>query len=329
MRKKEYEYNYIFYNICDDYFEPIFADLLNYPFVKVFTRAFKANALVQKLFFLHWSAKLNSVMNLPFKKIWFKKMCCHKFDTDKPVCYVFLGGKYITQDTELFKFIKKLNPQNKCVVLYLDLVSKGKTNIDKVKQVSDMIITYDEGDAKLFDICYQDMDYYTPLIEVTTPDEFESDVYFLGYAKDRLDEIHDTYKYLSKNNLKCKFIVCGAKPEEQIGGDGLIYQTPISYLENLENIRKTKCILEIIQGKSIAPTLRLREAKTYKRKLITNNNNTEYLKSLSGDNLCVYDKVENIDIGFIRANINYKDFNNEYSSPTKLINYLEEALQNK
>ena len=309
---KNYKHNYVFYNIRDDYLAPIFADIENTSFVKIFAHAFKSNAFIQKIFFLHWSAKLNGIVNLPLKKIWFKKMCCHKFDDSKPVCYVFLGGKYITENERLFKYIKKLNPENKCVVLYTDLISKENIDINDIKKVSDMIITYDEQEAKIYDVDYLDMDYYTPLIPVTTPQEFENDVYFLGYAKDRLDEIHKVYKYFDENGLKCKFIICGTKPNDRITGEGLIYRKPITYLENLENVSKSKCILEIIQGKSVGPTLRLREAKTFKRKLITNNKNPEYLRVLSGNNLYVYEKVGDIDIDFIKTDVGYDGFGDEY-----------------
>lgn len=323
---KDYKYNYVFYNVFDDYFKPVFGSLSQYSFVKIFGRAFKANAFIQKLFFLHWSAKFNRIIRLPFKSIWFKKMCCHKFDSEKPICYVFLGGKYITQDPELFKYIKRLNPQNKCVMLCFDILSKNSWDVDKIKKYLDKIITYDFGESQKYDIDYLNMDYYTPIIDVTTPEKFENDVYFLGYAKDRLEEIHSTYNYFVENNIKCKFIVCGTKPEDRIVGDGLIYRNPISYVENLENVNKSKCILELIQGNTVAPTLRLREAKTYKRKLITNNLNPEYLDSLSQDCLCVFEKIDEINIDFVESRINYDAFSGEYSSPIKLIDYLEESF---
>ncbi len=323
---KETKYNYIFYNIFDDYFKPIFGSLSNFPFVKIFGRAFDANPVIEKLFFLHWSAKINKIIKLPFKKIWYKKMCCHKFEDDKPTCYVFLGGKYITQEPELFKYIKKLNPQNKCVVLYLDIASKSNIKIEEVKNVSDKIISYDANDASKLGIEYLDMNYYTPLIGVTTPETFENDVYFLGFAKDRLDEIHNTYNYLVKNNVKCNFIICGTEPQDRISGEGLHYRSPISYIENLNNVNSSKCVLEIIQGQSVAPTLRLREACTYKRKLITNNSNPEYLKSIHSDNICVFNDPLEIDIDFIKSNIKYEKFSNEYSSPIKLIEHLDETL---
>ncbi len=323
---KETKYNYIFYNIFDDYFKPIFGSLSDFPFVKIFGRAFNANPIIEKLFFLHWSAKINKIIKLPLKKIWFKKMCCHKFESEKAICYVFLGSKYVAEDKGFLNYIKKLNPNNKCVMLCFDLLQKTDIDITQLKENIEKIITYDLGESQKYGIDYLGMDYYTPLLDITTPNEFESDVYFLGFAKDRLAEIHNTYKYLTKNNIKCKFIICGTKPKERIDGEGLFYQEPISYMENLKNVCNTKCILEIIQGQSVAPTLRLREAKTYKRKLITNNPNEQYLNSLDESNLCVFKDIKEIDIGFVKSKINYDTFDDKYSSPIELIEYLEETL---
>ena len=323
---KDYKYNYIFYSIDSDFFKPVFGELSKFSFIKVFARAFDARPLIQKLFFLHWSAKLNKIIKLPFKSLWYKKMCCHKFEDNKPICYVFVGGKYVSEDEAFLKYIKNLNPNNKCVLLCLDLLQKTDINIEQLKESIDKIITYDLGEAEKFNIDYLNIDYYTPIIDVTTPEDFENDVYFLGYAKDRLANIHNTYNYLVKSNLKCKFIICGTKPEERITGEGLIYTSPISYIENLKNVNNSKCILELIQGNTVAPTLRLREAKTYKRKLITNNNNPEYFNSLDATNLCVFDEINKINIDFINSAINYDLYNDEYSSPIKLIEYLEEVL---
>lgn len=320
------KYNYVFFSVDSDFFAPIFSDLSRYEFVKVFKKAFESNALIQKLFFLHWSAKLNKIIKMPFKNLWYKKMCYHKFENDKPICYVFVGGKYIAEDDIFINYIKALNHNNKCVMLCLDILEKTDIDVGDLKKRIDKIITYDFSESQKYDIDYLDMDYYTPIVDVTTPTTFENDVYFLGYAKDRLNEIHSAYKFFTSNNIKCKFVICGTKSKDRIKGDGLIYSSPISYIENLKNVNSSRCILEIIQGNTVAPTLRLREAKTYKRKLITNNTNPEYLKSLTNDNLCVYQDVKNIDIDFIKSEIIYGAYDNDYSKPIKLIEYLEDVL---
>lgn len=323
---KENKYNYVFYNSIYDYNECIFGALKKYEYIKIFKHAFKSNSFIEKIFFLHWSRKINNIIKLPFKKIWYKKMCCHKFKEKKPCCFVFLEGKYITEDEGLFKFIKELNPDNKCVMLCFDLLTKRNFDVKKNKKFLDKIITYDFEESKLFNIDYLNMDYYVPISDVTEPQNFDNDVYFLGFAKDRLDYIHNAYKFFINNKLKCKFVICGVPKKYRLKGEGLYYSKPISYKENLENISNSKCILEIIQGKSVAPTLRLREAFAYKRKLITNNTNTEYYNYLTDDNLLVLSDENRMDINFVNSAINYDSFSDEYSTPITLIEYLEKNL---
>lgn len=323
------KYNYVFYNVSDPCYEPVLWPLEKLPFVRVYKNAFRSNAIVNKLLFLHWSARINKRIKLPLKKLWLKKILKQDFPENKPCCYVFLGGKYLTQEKSFYSYIKSLNPENKVVVLCGDLISKKNWDVPKVKSMCDMILTYDEGEAALYDINYFPWgDIYGAIEEITTPEEFENDVYFLGFAKDRLEEIHSAYKVFSHAGLKCKFIICGTQEKDRIAGEGLHYIPPISYRENLKNVNNSRCILEVIQGGSCAPTLRLREACTYKRKLITNNTNPVYREQLSGNNLFVYESAVDIDAEFVKTAVDYKGFIADAQSPEKLIEYFEKTLEN-
>ncbi len=323
----ETKYNYVFYNVSDACYEPVLWPLNKYPFIRVYKNAFNSNAFANKAFFLHWSAKLNRKVRLPFKKAWFKKITRQNFQNDKPCCYVFLGGKYLTEEKSLFNYIKSLNSENKVVILCGDLISKKKWDMDKVKSVSDMIVTYDKGEAEKYKVNYYPWgDVYDAIEDVTTPDMFENDVYFLGFAKDRLEEIHKTYKVLAEAGLRCKFIICGTQEKDRVEGEGLHYIPPISYRENLKNVNKSRCILEIIQGGSCAPTLRLREACTYKRKLITNNTNPVYGECLDSSNLLVFEDTERIDTAFAQTPIDYNGFGAGAESPLKFIEFFENNL---
>ena len=323
------KYNYIFLNISEPCYEPVLWPLDKYPFVKVFKYAFKAGALTNKLFFLHWSAKLNRKVKLPLKNLWFSKIAKHKFDTDKPCCYVFLGGKYISEEKKLYDYIKKLNPENKVVILCGDLIAKKNWDIDIVKSRCDILLTYDECESETYGAVYYPwMSFYGATKPVTTPDSFENDVYFVGFAKDRLPEIHQTYETLSKSGLKCKFIVCGTEEADRINGEGLCYSDPVSYDENIENIRNSRCVLEIIQGGSSAPTLRLSEAVTYKRKLITNNPNPFYREKLSNSNLFVYEHSSKIPADFATEPIDYDGFFAGEENPLEFIRFFEKTLSN-
>lgn len=321
------KYNYVFYNVGQDYLEPVFGVLNEYPNVKTYGLAIKSNRIVEKLFFLHWSAKINSKIKLPLKSIWFKKMFDVKFENDKPICYIFYGAKYINEHNGVYKYIKSLNPNNVCIAFYFDLISKRNVDIERLKDHTDYIVSYDKKESKMYGVYYYETVGYGPITEVTTPSVFDYDVYFLGFAKDRLEQIHSTYNYLVNNGLKCKFIICGTKEKDQIQGEGLYYQSPISYIENLTNVNNSKCILDIIQGGSTAPTLRIKEAQVYKRKVLTNNENILSENYYDGDNMSVFSKVENIDLDFLKSDIDYGSFNRRnYYNPYKLIEYFEELL---
>lgn len=317
------KYNYVFFKVTQDYAKPFFFPLRKHEFVRVYERAFEGNALLQKLFFLHWSNKINSKVKLPFKRLWFKKICKQDFHNDKPTCYIFNGGKYLREAPKLYDYIKKLNPDNKVAVYMMDLCSE-KT-INELRPCCDAIVTYDTGEAQKYGIyCFDDI-IYGAMGEVTEPEIFDWDVYFLGFAKDRLNRIHRAYRTLTNAGLRCNFIICGTKPEDRIEGEGLHYQNPISYAENLENVKKSRCILELMQGGSDAPTMRTEEAITYKRKLLTDHVSaaSQYYFNLSC--MRTFAEPEQIDTDFASAPIDYAAFDDRLDlSPDKLITFYED-----
>lgn len=320
---KETKYNYVFMNIATDYIAPCFMPLRKYKGVRVYEHAFESGRILQKLFFYHWSKKLNDIIKLPFKSLWFKRMCVQDFKNTKPVCYVFYSGKYIFEEKRLYQYIKTLNPDNKCIVYFGDLISKRDIDIVKMKKCCDEIITYDSGEAKVYGIRHFDSLGYGAIMDTVEKDDFVQDIYFLGYAKDRLEEIYTAYKNFSEKGFRCKFIICGVPKEKQWNVAGLIYSSPISYKENIQNVIDSKCILELIQGGSNAPTLRLMESLVYKRKLITNN--VELLRQPYYDqnNMRVITKADENCFEFLRKPINYITFDTGMLDPYHRIEFLE------
>lgn len=324
------KYNYIIYKVTQDYLKPLFVPLKKYDYVRVYDRAFDSGRFLQKLFFLHWSNKINSRIKLPFKRLWFKKMCRQSFNNDNPCCYIFNGGKYLYEAPQLYKYIKSLNPQNKVAVYFLDLIEKTAGSIECFRDCSDAIISYDKDNAKKHNIeCFDEITYGA-ITDVTEPTEFDWDVYFLGFAKDRLERIYNAYRVLTEAGLRCNFIICGTKPEDRIEGAGLHYQDPISYAENLENVKKSRCILELMQGGSNATTLRTQESITYKRKLLTDHLSVADQPYFNPAFMSLFAEPEQIDTSFAASPINYFAFDSAYDlSPHKLIDFLEDFWSEK
>jgi len=330
QEEKQTKYNYVFLNIAEDYIEPVFFPLDRCETIRVYRHAFSSGRLRQSLFFLHWSGKINRIVRLPLKKLWYRRITEHDFAEKRPCCYVFYSGKYIAEDPGLFDYIKRLNPENKCIILLGDTIEKKHWDIPEIKKRCDHILTYNPVEAEEYDLSLFTGVSYGPIMEVTTPDVFEDDVYFLGYAKNRLQTIFQVYDALTRKGLRCNFLLCGIKKADRVAGEGLHYIDPIPYRENISNIQKSKCILEIVQRGCDAATLRTEEAHVYRRKLLTNNQNLTGQTYYDPSHMLVFSNVEEIDESFLKSPIDYEAFDDSYDySPMKLIDFLEGLLEGK
>lgn len=270
--KQELHYNFVFFFAADDYWQAILGkELYECPNVHVYRGAFEGSGLLQKLFKVHWSYRLNSKVELPLKSVWFSKMLRHKFPQDLPLCIVYMGGNSIRYDGGFCNYVRRKLPDARQVILHNDIIAK-KCHYDYslIRNKVDLATTYDLGEAEKYGIHYFQETTYSKLVQEPEEVRFEQDVYFLGAAKDRLQTIYAVYRTLSGAGLKCKFQIAGVAPEQQIEGEGLEYITGISYAESLEHVIRSKCVLELTQGESCDITTRALEAIAYRRRLLTN-----------------------------------------------------------
>lgn len=325
-----FHYNYFFYGVDEDYIQALFGDLKKYPNVHFHPYgAGTRNPLIRTLFKIHWSAKLNSRVRLPFKRIWFRKMCSYDFKNDLPICYIFLGGQYIAGNSKLQNYIWARNPDNRIVIQYEDLIrKKNYKNFELVRASADYLVTYDADEAKDYHICLFDKQIYSPIQEPTQPSKFDYDVYFLGFAKDRLDLIHRIYRKLSADGLKCCFIICGTKPEDRIEADGIIYSQPIPYAKNISYLQKSRCVLELVQAGSDGFTLRTQESICYHRKLLTNHLSITKQSFYEPGYISTFSDETQIDTKFLTEPINESLFENAPDlSPDNYLTFLEQLLE--
>ena len=325
----ELKYNFVFFFANYDYWKAILGkELYESPHVHIYEGAFIGNSFLQMLFKAHWSYRINRKINLPFKWVWFRKMYIQKFDKKLPMCFVYMGGNSVYYDGGFTEYVRHQDSRNKQVILHNDLISK-KCDYDYsiIRQKVDLATTYDMSEAKKYNIHYFREDTYSKIIEPPKHIEYDTDVYFLGAAKDRLKEIISTYEKLTENGLKCKFLIAGVKNEEQHQAPGISYIKGISYEENIRNVIKCKCILEIIQKGSIDITTRALEAIAYQRRLLTNCK-TVPTEFFSEGQLQVFDNPENIDCTQLKANYEPEDYPPLYDmNPMRRLYDIQEQLE--
>jgi len=320
-------YNYVIYQIPSEYYRVSYSDLFQREDV-LYIDSFPYRKLKFKkaLHRIHHSKKINSFIRLPAKNLWYHSYFSDSFLIKRPLCFVFnarwMQYEYL-QDYVLY--LKKKFTKAKFVCFYQDLVNKHLgAEPNQIAHLFDLVLTYDKGDAEMYGFEYHPTVFsnFPVSIDYTIP---ESDVYFVGLAKDRLNIVIDIFYKLRAEGLICDFNLSGVALNQQIKEEGLNYIDKMNYIENLKHIRRTNCILEVVQNNAKGSTIRTWEAIMYDKKLLTNNlsikddfyYNKQFI-SLINDG--------NIDIEFIKQENLYNNPFKKHISPNNLLEFINRML---
>ncbi len=330
QKKTEHKYNYIFFSVSEDYLVPMFYGLNELENVEIRECGLPKNRLfLNKILKLHFSTKINKIIKLPLKRIWFSMMCENHFKNDKPTCFVFFGPKYVVPDCGFIEYIRKKNSKNKIVVQFCDLI-KGEplAQMKKIKSDADMVSTYDKEDAAKNGIEYLEETMYGRQLELSLKENFKSDLFFLGYSKGRLELLLKVCEYLQAHAVRCDFRIVGVPQNEQVPMQGVTYlDKPMKYLDYIREIQDTRCLLEMPQANSVDITMRTVEAIAYKRKLLTNATHIVDSQYYVFEQMKVFEKPEDIDIEFLKSPNDYDAFENNFDmSPEKRLRFIEEHI---
>ena len=321
------KYNYVYLGSDADFMRISFGDLDNYPQAKYLCRRIDSDSkILTKFYQLHTSPKTNRFFRLPGQGVWNRMMFRGAFSEEKPICFIFAPRSRWLQNN-IIPYLRKKHPECKIAIVFQDLVRYAyPKGLEKLLNKVDIALSFDQADAQNYGM------YYYPLVyspcDIPEDDSIpESDVYFVGKAKDRLPEILTAYEKFRDVGLKCDFYITGVKPEDQKYADEITYGNQMPYIENLKHIKKTKCLLEIMQGGGRGYTLRLDEVIMYDKKLITNNPEIKDAPFFHPDRISVFEKAEEMDVDFILrepvvANYGWK----ENLSPLKMLEYIDERL---
>lgn len=123
------------------------------------------------------------------------------------------------------------------------------------------IYTYDSTDAKNFDLIFIPQFFLKSYLEKNEVVNTDTDFYFLGTVKNdsRLEILDQVMKEIDK---------CSMVKDIRVVRDAKDY---ITYAENLEKVRKSRCLIEINSIGQYGLTLRAMEALFMRKKLLTNN----------------------------------------------------------
>lgn len=319
-------------------------DYYNYAYAQVndlenvlFLNNIPYGKLTEIIYRIHMSQRVNSIINLPLKKVW-SKILFNKLkkevngitrDKNDFICFVFFSvGHYGDMVKYGFcDYVREYYPNSYMVVFYQDIIKKErKVSFEEFKEKMDLIISYDFREAQEYGILHYNVPYsdINNTIKASTK---TSDVYFIGAAKDRYNEIISVYEKLKSFGLKCDFNIKGVEKKEQKYVDEINYCDYISYKENLEKVKATKCIIEIKQLDSTGYTLRTPEAIIFGKKLLSNNEELMEAPFYSEDKIQVFKNIDDIKLEFFNDMSETKYDYKDKLSPMNFLSFIEENLE--
>ncbi|MDB8711937.1 hypothetical protein [Mediterraneibacter gnavus] len=284
-----------------------------------------SNRILQTLFKIHFSFKLNNIIELPLKGVWNQKysLMNYKFEDNNSYVIIFTDPALCNYRKDLLSKIKK-KANIKFVLVLINSFYRMKKVIQPMLECFDKIYTYDKEEADKFGFKYYPTVYSVIKIETKNIVERKR-CFFVGVAKDRLSKLLAVYDKLEERGWKPEFYISGVRKKQQRQREGIIYNKWLPYTLALEKAINSECIVEIMDKNNAGVTLRTLEAICYNKKLITNNKKILQSPFYQSNYICLIDQILNIPQTFLNdEEVDYK-YDGRYS-PVFFVKILEEEF---
>lgn len=282
-----------------------------------------SNKYLSRLRYYHTSLKANKLFKLPFQSIWYPSYYNGTNGTseyDVQIYFVFFQGTPLGYDPNYLHYLRQKYPNSKLCFDWINISSTVNSSyVSFVEKEYDLVFTFDANDSKKFGWIFHDA-MYSDISKWSFKQLPQSDIFFVGGSKGRLQMIHSIYDKFTELGYKADFHVVNVSPEDQTRA-GIVYNHYMSYEEVLQHCYNTKIILEIVQKGQNGATLRTCESITLRKKLLTNNNGLLKL-DLYTPHATIFESVEQINPNEIMGSIIDEDLlasKIEHLSPSKFL----------
>ncbi len=307
----------------------IMKDLVKRSNVKIIYKNDALNSkILSKLFNIHMSQLLNRHINLPFKKLWFKRLFDNNFSKNDTIAFTFIAGWF---DRELLSWLRKKYPYCKQILFLRDTVNVYEKVIpsftgDTLNDVFDLVISSNPNDCSKYDFKYSPV-FISKLEEENLVKYPKSDFVFIAEAKDRLQLLHKLYEKFTILGFKCDFYITSVKDDDRKYPDGINYaENHLKYEDYLGREVASNCIIELIKSDTQGGTLRSWEAVYYNKKLITNWKGIKDFQFYDERYMMYFEDIEDIDINFFKENCDVEYHYKGENSPVNLLDFIETNL---
>mgnify|MGYP001851809462 CR=1 FL=1 len=289
---------------------------------------YNTRSLLYKFALLHFSKKINDIVNLPFKNKWFPLFADYICDDESSELLILIYDWNKFANNKDFLYYLRCKFRNcKLVYVFTNIVNISGANrnnfLNRLHEYYDLINTYDFADAKKYGFNYLP-NMYSKIIK--SKGSYNNIIFFVGEAKDRLDFIHKVYNRIHELGYSTEFYVVNVSENATIYSEGIVYNKRISYYEVINHVNNSGCILDIIQGESEGFTLKVCEAIYYNKLLITTNSRIKELPFYDERFMIYIEKPEDICADTFR-HIGKCQYSEEAIKYFSVKNYIEKTLK--
>lgn len=224
-------------------------------------------------------------LKIPYLNIFFDKWKRELINYDTVILQT------VSMPTEIINYIHKKNKNIRIILYFMNPIEKND-EINNINRSKAELWTFDYEDSKKYDLSYNPQYFFKNISLPKT--NIIDDVYFLGADKGRIKQLINLEGTLESHGINTKFhITPSGKTTNKYDKH---YKDNISYEKSLEEIAKSKAILDITQKGQSGMTVRPLEALFFQKKLITNNTNIVNEKFYNKNNIFILgkDNISNI-----------------------------------
>lgn len=289
------------------------------------------NKLLRFLKKIHFSRKINKIIDLPLKHLWGYTL--DDIERRDDTQYYVIAVNFCQVD------IKYLQKKREELPIKYVLFSQDAWDDRRYSSINryydeklhfDMIFTIDNADANKYGFIYSDH-HYSMLLD-SEPVKIKYDLYYIGVNKGRYQKLLDIFSVLKSGGISMYYRIADVPRAERKYQEDIIYASykdRISYPEVVNGVKAANCILEVLIDIQSGATLRYYEAVCYNKKLLTNNKNVVNLPFYNPEYIHVFEKPEDIDWNWVKERIPVDYHYDGRFSPTHLIDRIIELEEQK
>lgn len=287
---------------------------------------------LRKLYDVHYDRRINRRIKLPFKSVWtpFYRLHKYPFDPEQTYCVVFMNGSLREHfEVSYLLRLKRKHPNVKLAVLIFDHSSyPGAKRAIEMLPIFDYKFSFDQEDCKKFGMEHFYNCFSKPK-EITQDPEKKSSAFFIGGAPGRLELLQNVFSKISAAVENCKFYIAGVQQQDCKPIPQVVYNQTMSFREEMEMQYNTQCIVEILRQAQKGVTLRTCEAVAFNKKLLTNNAELTKMPFYDPRYMKIFTGPDDIDLDFITSCQDVKYEDDQFFSPVRIIERLEQLSENE